>query len=232
MPEPATITLVSTGFVAMMIRHLRRKYREAKPWFDRIVALLLLIPCGPIIGLCALLVKLTSRGPAFYTQERVGMSGQVFNMIKLRTMRHDAEAQSGPVWAADEDPRATPLGQILRKTFLDELPQLINVLRGEMSLVGPRPERPCFVKRLKDRIPGYDERLKVKPGITGLAQVSTGADHSEEDVKHKLEFDTRYVKKMCWWLDFVVLLRTFRKLAVPEGRRERRERSGLQEEAR
>lgn len=211
MPEPATITLISTGFAAIGLRYLRRKYREIKPWFDRAIALLLFIPCVPVIALSALLVRLTSRGPAFYRQERVGENGHKFMLIKLRTMRHDAEAESGPVWADDMDPRTTRVGRFLRKTHLDELPQLINVVRGEMSLVGPRPERPYFVDRLQGRIPGYEERLKVRPGITGLAQITNGPDRTEEDVRRKVELDRNYIRTMCWWIDFVVIAKTLRK---------------------
>ena len=212
MPEPATITLVSTGCLALgVFRYLKQRYVQAKPCFDRVAAAILLVPCAPVIGLAALAVKLTSRGPAFYKQKRVGLDGQVFDIVKLRSMRCDAEQGSGPVWATDNDPRVTAVGQFLRKTHLDELPQLINVMKGEMSLVGPRPERPHFVEHLRESIPGYDERLKVKPGITGLAQVSAGPDQTEEDVRRKLELDTTYISRMCWWMDFMVMLRTLAK---------------------
>jgi len=211
MPEPATITLVSTGFLAMGIRYLRRKYQDAKPWFDRAVAGVLFVLFAPVIGFCALLVKLTSKGPALYTQDRVGLGGGTFKILKLRTMRVDAEAQSGPVWALERDPRVTAVGRIFRATHLDELPQLINVLRGEMSLVGPRPERPHFVKQLSEDVPGYAKRLQVKPGITGLAQVRAGYDHTVDDVRKKVKLDTLYIQQMCWWVDFVIIFRTMGK---------------------
>jgi lipopolysaccharide/colanic/teichoic acid biosynthesis glycosyltransferase len=214
MPEPATLTLVGTGFVAMGVRYLRRKYRSAKPLFDRTIAMALLIALSPVIAVCALLVKLTSRGPAFYRQERVGENGRTFSIVKLRTMCHDAEAKTGPVWAdGDKDPRVTPVGYVLRKTYLDELPQLVNVLRGEMSLVGPRPERPYFVDRLKKIVPDYESRLKVKPGITGLAQVRARADRELRDVRRKVKLDAIYTSRMCWWVDFMILLRTMGKFA-------------------
>jgi len=214
MPEPATLTLVGTGFVAMGVRYLRRKYRSAKPLFDRTIAMALLIALSPVIVVCALLVKLTSRGPAFYRQERVGENGRIFTIVKLRTMRRDAEAKTGPVWAdGDNDPRVTPVGYVLRKTYLDELPQLVNVLRGEMSLVGPRPERPYFVDRLKKIVPDYESRLKVKPGITGLAQVRARADRELRDVRRKVKLDAIYASRMCWWVDFMILLRTMGKFA-------------------
>jgi len=213
MPEPATLTLMGTGFVAMTVRFVQRKYREAKPWFDRIAGFLLLIGFSPIIAACAALVKLTSRGPVFYTQERVGQFGRIFRIIKLRTMRVDAETRTGPVWAEKNDPRVTPVGAFLRKTHLDELPQLINVIRGEMSLVGPRPERPCFVEELKRQVPDYAKRLAIKPGITGLAQVRAEADRTLRDVRRKVKLDLLYIRRMCWICDFLVMLRTLRKFA-------------------
>jgi lipopolysaccharide/colanic/teichoic acid biosynthesis glycosyltransferase len=161
------------------------------------------------------LVKVTSRGPAFYRQERVGLNQKVFRIIKLRTMRADAEKETGPVWAAERDPRVTPLvGAHLRRMHLDELPQLWNVVRGEMSLVGPRPERPVFVAELihNERLPGYERRLTVKPGITGLAQVRNGYDHSLHDVRRKLKLDLIYARRMCWWVDFTILVKTLGRL--------------------
>jgi lipopolysaccharide/colanic/teichoic acid biosynthesis glycosyltransferase len=211
MPEPATITLVGTGFIAMGVRYVRAQYRSMKPKFDRVVGLILLVPFAPLIGLAALLVKLTSRGPAFYKQERVGEHGRIFNIIKLRTMRRDAEAKTGPVWAEAKDPRVTLVGGFLRRTHVDELPQLLNVVRGEMSLVGPRPERPYFVQQLRESIPGYDQRLAVKPGITGLAQVRAGYDHALRDVRRKVKLDMMYARRMCWWVDFVIIVRTMGK---------------------
>lgn len=212
MPEPATITLVGTGFVAMIVRYLRQKYQDAKPWFDKVVASMLLVGFAPVIAFCAALVRLTSRGPAFYTQERVGQGGETFNIIKIRSMRLDAE-RNGPAWAESQDPRVTFVGGILRRTHLDELPQLINVIRGEMSLVGPRPERPHFVEKLVREVPGYERRLMVKPGITGLAQVRAGYDHELRDVRRKVKLDSMYISKMCWWVDFVIIVRTMGKFA-------------------
>jgi lipopolysaccharide/colanic/teichoic acid biosynthesis glycosyltransferase len=219
MPEPATITLLGTGFMAMGVRYLRTKYRAMKPKFDHTVGLVLLILFAPVIGLAALLVKLTSRGPAFYKQERVGEHGRTFNIIKLRTMRWDAETKSGPVWAEAKDSRVILVGGFLRRTHLDELPQLVNVVRGEMSLVGPRPERPYFVQQLRERVPGYDQRLAVKPGITGLAQVRAGYDHALRDVRRKVKLDTMYVQRMCWWVDFIIIIRTMGKFVNSGERR-------------
>lgn len=201
----------------MFVRYFRRKYAQAKPHFDRVVALLLMALFAPVIAFCALLVKLTSRGPAFYSQERVGENGRVFKIIKLRTMRIDAETDTGPVWSTGEsDSRVTPMGHFLRASHLDEVPQLINVLRGEMSLVGPRPERPHFVSKLSESVPGYEERLKIKPGITGLAQVRAGYDHTLRDVRKKVKLDVMYMRRMCWWVDFVIIARTMRKFVGKE----------------
>ena len=213
MPEPATVAMLSTGVIGLAVRYLRRKYMQAKPILEWGLALIMLVAFSPLLLLCALAIKLTSRGPAFYRQERVGRHGRRFILYKLRTMRQDAEALTGPVWAqGDNDSRLTPIGGFLRRTHLDEVPQLINVLRGEMSLVGPRPERPCFVERLKEQVPGYEQRLAVRPGITGLAQIRAGYDQTIEDVRRKLRFDVMYIRRMCWWVDFSILWSTFVKL--------------------
>ena len=159
----------------------------------------------PVMGLIALAVKLDSKGPALYIQERVGRFGELFKIYKFRTMRVDAEVR-GPMWATGEhDSRMTRLGRLLRRTHLDELPQLFNVLKGEMSLVGPRPERPQFLGTLSQAIPRYDERLLIKPGMTGLAQVHYRYDQSLADVKRKLRFDLLYVKRVCLGLDTRIL---------------------------
>lgn len=175
-----------------------------------------LIVVAPVMALIALTVKLDSQGPAFYSQERVGRFGDRFSMYKFRTMRVDAEA-NGPVWSAGkDDTRLTRVGRILRRTHLDELPQLWNVLMGEMSLVGPRPERPHFLNTLDRVIRRYNDRLLVKPGITGLAQVHYRYDQSLADVRRKLRFDLLYVKRMCLMLDLRILLWTV--LVVGTGR--------------
>ena len=172
---------------------------------DYLGAIAGLIITLPIVGVIALAVKLDSKGPALYIQERVGRFGELFKIYKFRTMRVDAEVQ-GPVWASGEhDSRMTRVGSILRRTHLDELPQLFNVLKGEMSLVGPRPERPQFLGALSQAIPRYDERLLIKPGMTGLAQVHYRYDQSLADVKRKLRFDLLYVKRVCLGLDTRIL---------------------------
>ena len=149
----------------------REEYFHTKYQRERVLGILLLIPISPLIAACWVAVRLTSPGPALYRQTRVGYRGKEFEVLKLRTMRLDAEAQ-GPQWSSSHDPRVTLIGRLFRKLHLDELPQLINVARGEMVLTGPRPERPEFVELLAAEIPDYERRLLVKPGITGLAQVN------------------------------------------------------------
>jgi len=210
--------LFGTGTVGLVGRFLQRNYRAAKPYAEWVVALVLLVVCAPVMGACALLIKLTSRGPVILKQERVGLNGYVFNLLKLRTMHQDAEALTGPVWAAgDADPRVTLVGRFLRRTHIDELPQLINVLRGEMSLVGPRPERPHFANDFRKLIPEYERRLSVRPGITGLAQVRAGYDRTLRDVRRKVKLDCLYIRRMCWWVDMKIMFATVGKVfwAIP-----------------
>ncbi len=177
---------------------------------SRVASMFLLIPALPVIGLLMALVRLTSSGPAIYRQRRVGYQGREFVMLKLRTMRENAEADSGPVWAKENDDRATFLGKFLRRVHLDELPQLFNVLRGEMCLVGPRPERPEIVSSLCQQVPGYLDRLAVPPGIAGLAQLRQGADVDIESVMGKQSFDLAYIRCLptTGWLDLRILMAT------------------------
>ena len=184
-------------------------YLRWKHLLDRLAALVLMIPGLPMIGLLVFLIRLTSRGPGIYRQERVGKNGQTFTMFKLRSMQIDAESKSGPVWAATgSDARVTRLGYWLRKLHLDELPQLFNVLRGEMSLIGPRPERPEFVRVLADSIPGYMDRLRVAPGITGLAQLNLPPDTDLNSVRRKLVLDLEYIQTASFIFDLRMLLCT------------------------
>ena len=164
-----------------------------------------------------LLVRATSKGPGIYQQMRVGKDGRRFMMYKIRTMRVDAEAASGPVWTQPHDPRVTYLGEILRKLHLDELPQIFNVLRGEMSFVGPRPERPEFVRVLSETVPRYRDRLAVRPGITGLAQINLPPDSDLMSVRRKLALDLDYIERGNLWLDARLFLCTaLRVIKVPE----------------
>jgi lipopolysaccharide/colanic/teichoic acid biosynthesis glycosyltransferase len=172
------------------------------------LALLLLLPALPIMLAAALLVKLTSRGPIFYLQRRVGLGGRIYTMYKVRTMFHDCERLTGPRWATAQDPRITPVGRWLRRFHVDELPQLWNVLRGEMSLVGPRPERPEIARHLDRMIPGYRQRLAFRPGLTGLAQVQLPPDTDLASVRTKLAHDLFYVHRLGLSLDLRILLCT------------------------
>ncbi|MBW4027387.1 MAG: sugar transferase [Acidobacteria bacterium] len=180
------------------------------------VALILTVP---IFLAVSLLIKMDSQGPVFYMQERVGLNGKVFLTIKFRSMRTDAETLTGPVWASDHDPRVTRVGRILRTLRLDELPQLWNVLRGDMNLIGPRPERPHFVSALKQQIPYYDLRHCIPPGITGWAQVSAGYGATVEESEQKLEYDLFYVKNRSICLDAAIVVKTIRIMISGKGAR-------------
>jgi lipopolysaccharide/colanic/teichoic acid biosynthesis glycosyltransferase len=179
---------------------------------DRALAAILLIPALPLIGLLALLVLVTSGPPVIFRQPRVGKNGRTFTLYKIRTMIRNAEAKTGPVWAQANDRRVTRLGRVLRKFHLDELPQLFNVLKGDMSLVGPRPERPEFVHLLSSAIPDYLKRLEVPPGITGIAQLNLPPDTDLDSVRRKLALDLEYADRMGPWMDSRLLLCTFARL--------------------
>lgn len=192
-----------------------------------ILALGALVVLMPVILVVALLIRLDSSGPVLYRQERVGLDrrdpgtrgpasgrrvndigGLPFEMLKFRSMRVDAEKDSGPIWAQDDDPRITRVGRILRRTRLDELPQFWNVLMGDMSIVGPRPERPAFVQQLREEIEHYPLRQQVPPGITGWAQVNRQPDQSVEDVRIKVDYDLEYLQRRSLWFDIWIMLRT------------------------
>ncbi len=172
-----------------------------KPALDRGFALVLFIITWPLIVLSMILVKLTSPGPAIYSQTRLGKNGRPFTIYKIRSMTNNCERQSGARWSTAGDTRVTLLGKFLRLSHFDELPQLWNVLRGDMSLVGPRPERPEFVPHLDRQIPRYRERLRVRPGLTGLAQVNLPADTDIASVARKLQYDIYYIHNLSFWLD-------------------------------
>jgi len=189
-------------------------YRTQKAIVDRVVAFVLLVVISPVIVVLMALVRLTSRGPAVYNQVRLGLKGKPFYIHKLRSMRNECEKLTGPKWASKTgDPRVTTLGRFLRVSHLDELPQLWNVLRGDMSLVGPRPERPEFVGMLVLSVPNYRDRMDVLPGITGLAQVQLPADEDIQDVRHKVRCDICYMHYMSAGLDFKILVGTVLKIA-------------------
>jgi sugar transferase (PEP-CTERM system associated) len=171
----------------------------------------------PIMALTALAVKLTSPGPVLYRQVRVGLNGAPFTVYKFRSMRADAEAATGAVWASKDDPRVTPVGKIIRKIRFDELPQIYNVLRGEMSMVGPRPERPEFVKALSEKIPYYRQRHCIRPGITGWAQINYKYGDTLEDTVTKLEYDLYYIKNMTMSLDVYIIFHTVKAMLLSRG---------------
>jgi lipopolysaccharide/colanic/teichoic acid biosynthesis glycosyltransferase len=171
----------------------------------------------PLMGLTALAVRLTSPGPILYHQVRVGQNGKLFTIHKFRSMRADAEAATGAVWARQNDSRITPIGRFLRKTRLDELPQLWNVLKGDMSFVGPRPERPEFVADLTKQIPFYGQRHVVKPGLTGWAQVSYSYGASVEDALAKLQYDLFYIKHLALSLDLFIMVKTIKTVVLRRG---------------
>jgi len=209
--EPHASAASGRGF-ACPHPHVSR-YFSYKPYVDGLVAFLLLIPAIPVMGLLVLLVKLTSKGPGIYTQERLGKDGKPFIMYKIRSMGIDAEKETGAVWATKHDARVTLIGKFLRKFHLDELPQLINVLRGEMALVGPRPERREFVNILSREIDGYSHRMSVVPGVTGFAQLNLPPDLEIADVRRKIALDFEYIENASFWFDFVLLLGTLGRFA-------------------
>jgi sugar transferase (PEP-CTERM system associated) len=182
-------------------------------------ALALSILTLPLIPIIMLLIRLTSPGPMLYRQKRVGLRGEIFNCYKFRTMRCDAEADSGPTWASDDDPRVTQAGKFLRRTRLDEIPQLWNVLRGDMAFVGPRPERPEFVAKLQRQIPYYSLRHMTRPGITGWAQINYGYGSSVEESKEKLRYDLYYIRNISVMLDLLIAFYTVRTVLIGRGAR-------------
>jgi sugar transferase (PEP-CTERM system associated) len=190
-----------------------------KRTFDILVSSLLLVLTLPLLVVTACLIKLESPGPILYRQERVGLHGRIFTILKFRSMRTDAETDGRPRWAAEDDPRVTRVGAIIRKLRIDELPQILNVLRGDMSFVGPRPERPFFVAELFKAIPYYAERHWVRPGITGWAQINFPYGASTDDARRKLAYDLYYVKNRSVFLDGLILLQTARVILWNSGAR-------------
>jgi sugar transferase (PEP-CTERM system associated) len=199
--------------------NLTTLYRIMKRTLDVLIALILLVLFLPLLPVIAILVKLDSPGPVLFRQDRVGEGDEIFTLYKFRTMRQDAEKTTGAVWARKNDTRITRLGKILRKTRLDEIPQLYNVIRGDMSLVGPRPERPEFVQQLKIVIPYYSERHYVKPGLTGWAQVCYPYGASVEDALEKLRYDMYYIKNGSIVFDLLIIFKTTRVVLFGSGAR-------------
>jgi sugar transferase (PEP-CTERM system associated) len=193
--------------------------RSVKRTFDLLASAVLLVVAAPVMALTAIAISLESGGPVIFRQERAGRGGRPFVLLKFRSMRADAEADGKPRWATREDDRVTAVGRFIRKLRIDELPQLFNVLKGEMSLVGPRPERPGFVEDLAREIPFYQVRHTVKPGITGWAQVRCEYGASVEDAKRKLQFDLYYVKNHSLVLDLLIAFETVRVVLSGKGAR-------------
>lgn len=192
-------------------------YSRIKRIIDIALSVFLLALTSPVIALAAIAIKLSSAGPIIYKQERIGRDYKKINIYKLRTMVHDAEKRTGAVWASKNDPRITSVGNILRKLRVDELPQLFNVLNGDMSFVGPRPEREIFIKEFEEEIPSYGHRLLVKPGITGWAQVMYAYASSKDETKEKLRYDLYYIKNMSIVLDILILLKTIKTVLFLRG---------------
>jgi sugar transferase (PEP-CTERM system associated) len=204
--------IFSDGFTVGRIQSFMKR------GFDIIVSLVLLALSLPVLGIAALIIRLESPGPILYIQERVGKGRKRFRIMKFRSMVQDAE-KNGAVWAVTNDSRVTRFGNFIRKTRIDELPQLFNVLKGEMSMVGPRPERPVFIEKLKETIPFYDIRHDVRPGVTGWAQVCYPYGASEEDALRKLEYDLYYMKNISLALDTLVILKTIKTVLFAKGSR-------------
>ena len=216
-PEPGSMALIVTGIAGGIVRFARMRFKEFKRIFDIIVSAVGLVVAIPAVLFTALIIKVVSPGPAFFTQKRVGCNGKIFTIYKLRSMRIDAEKHTGATWAKENDSRLIRFGKYIRKARLDELPQLLNVLKGEMSIIGPRPERPELIEGLKEVIPDYEKRLQIKPGITGLAQVWHKYDETIQDVKKKIRYDLLYIKKMCFLVDLRILARTMIVVATGRG---------------
>ena len=218
MPEPVTLVALGSGVVGLATHLARRYFEMAKEVFDIVVGFFILIFALPVIGFCAVIIKLSSRGPIFHKQIRLGQDGMPFTLYKLRTMHEGAETASGAVWAENNDPRVIRTCQWMRSSHVDELPQLINVMRGEMSLVGPRPERPEILAELEATYPDVSKRLAVRPGITGLAQIRNGYDTTVEAFRHKLEADLEYINRRRWATEFRILANTLKKFNDKQAR--------------
>lgn len=212
MPEPVTLVTVGGGILGL-VGHLARRYFEiAKEALDVLGGAVLLVVSLPLIGIAAVLIKLGDAGPVLFAQVRVGKDGKCFRMYKLRTMYTNAERRTGAVWARKGDPRVMPLCRWMRRSHVDELPQLVNVIKGEMSLIGPRPERPEILAELEKVYPDIRRRLAVRPGITGLAQIRNGYDTTVEGFRQKLESDLEYISNRRWGVEFRILAATVTKI--------------------
>lgn len=210
-------TIGQTWFLENLNLYRQNSYEDMKRIFDILISSLFFISTIWLTPIIALLIKLTSKGPIFFTQSRTGLLGKTFKTIKFRSMIDDAELNGGPQWAQKNDSRATVIGKFLRKTRLDEIPQLWNILKGDMSFVGPRPERPKFVDQLNIKIPFYNERHLVKPGLSGWAQINFPYGASEQDAMEKLQYDLYYIKNRSFIFDIAILLKTIKTILSHSG---------------
>ncbi len=209
--------IMGQPFMEILPERLSFWQKIVKVFIDYFISIFALLIGLPVWTIIAVLIKLDSKGPVFYRQERVGKGGKIFKVFKFRSMVTDAEKRSGPVWAGRNDSRVTRLGRYLRKSRMDEIPQLLNVLRGEMSIVGPRPERPVFVEELRKMYPFYQKRLTIKPGLTGWAQVKLEYDTDMESVANKLRYDFFYIENQSTFLDLEILARTLKVVLTGAG---------------
>ncbi len=204
MPEPTSIILLGGGLLGALIRLAKRSFEEAKRIMDIVLSILFLFILSPAVLIIALLVKVTSPGPVLVKQTRVGKGGKLFTMYNFRSIQND-------ISGIENDPKITCIGHFLRQTHLDEVPQFINVIKGEMSIIGPRPETPNFVDEHSRELPEYQQLLSIRPGITGLAQVSDQHDESKDAIRRKLQYDLQYIKGVqdkCWGNEFRILFHT------------------------
>lgn len=211
MPEPITIIGFTAGTATIVSQLARRYFEIAKDCFDVLLGGVAFVLALPVLVVCGIIIKLSSKGPLFFTQVRLGKDGVPFKMYKLRTMFSDAERLEGAVWAAKNDPRIVPGCRWMRRSHVDELPQLVNVMKGEMSLVGPRPERPEIFVELEKKYPEVRQRLAVKPGITGLAQIRNGYDTNIEAFRDKLNSDLEYIANRKWSNELWIITQTISK---------------------
>ncbi|MCC7191359.1 MAG: sugar transferase [Phycisphaeraceae bacterium] len=212
MPEPLTMVMVGAGGGGVLLEVARRQFRLFKELMDLVGGTIALMVFLPVMGLCAAMIKISDpEGPVLYRQVRVGLNGRLFTIYKLRSMYVDAEKHGKAQRAGQDDPRIIPICKWMRKSHVDELPQLVNIIRGEMSLVGPRPERPEMFEELSRELPDFDKRLAVKPGLTGLAQIKNGYDTDIASVRRKLEYDLHYIQNMSLSLEFKLLFATISK---------------------
>ncbi len=211
MPEPITLAAMSGGLGALAF-YARRYFLISKEVMDIIIGAVALVLALPMMAVCAVIIRISSRGPVLFSQIRLGQHGREFRIFKFRTMYLDAEKHTGAVWAKGNDSRIIPVCRWMRKSHMDELPQLFQIVTGVMSLVGPRPERPEIMAKLDKYYPHVRQRLEVKPGLTGLAQVRNGYDSSVEGFRHKLDSDLEYINRMSWAVDLKILATTATKL--------------------